>query len=164
MIAYNYLIWSVEPSAGVFFAFWIDEKIIFLNPISLQFFLSRAGSKVEYIDQQWTKDVESHTISPVNLKSWLQSCVLGLQFWQIVLQHSNCVSSQSVPSHFIHSLLRSLLFVYLACVWGCFTLQTPQIWILPQQIAAAAGLNEIKPFCAHVITPKSWNGCGSEFV
>lgn len=73
----------------------------FFKPDIFTVFLSRAGSKGQHIDQQWTKDVESHMISPVNLKSWLQSCMPGLQFWQIVLQHSHCGSSQSVPSHFI---------------------------------------------------------------
>lgn len=40
---------------------------------------------------------------------------------------------------------------------SCLTLSTRQIQILPVQIAVPAGLNEIKPFCSHVITPKSGN-------
>lgn len=48
----------------------------------------------------------------------------------------------------------STLFVFeTLVVFSCFTVQTPQLQILPVQIAAPAGLNEIKPFCFHVITP-----------
>lgn len=134
---------------------------------------------VKWINKMWKKMLKirtfytgGHLDSSVYIIAWLRPCIQCFKFLQIMLQKLYLISKHqfSVTYCLLHKFLLWLLlplpclYLRLSLVSSCFTVQAPQLQILPAQIAAPAGLNEIKPFCSHVITPKSRNGCGSEFV